>query len=263
MKTMENSSEFDQKGYTVCRGLISPSDIDDLRNRLLAYARAIFSIQCKDWAELNALMPQLALKHPEQRKFFYDLCQLAPEAALFPQSTAVRKVLSDIGIHNPVLKNMNLRLDVPDSCDFFLIDWHQDLNNLDCERSCTFWVPLHDLDKNSGGLSVLDTNPFEERQWTSSGADEYRQVDISRIPSATENQLYPKAGDAVVFNPYLVHKSLKGIDACRWTVIFRFDCLDTFYQVTGRNRKSPKMTTDDPYLRSRGAAGVFQGAPQK
>ena len=260
---MDNSGDFARKGYQVCPGVIAPSAVEDLRGRLLDYARAVFSIECSDWAELNARIPELSLKHPDQRKFLYNVCQLAPEAASFPRSPQVRKVLLEIGIHNPVLKNMNIRLDIPDSCDFFLIGWHQDLNNLDCERSCTFWVPIQDLDEDTGGLSVIETDPFQEVQWTSDNADEYRQVEIERIPFAREKHLYPKSGDAVVFNPYLVHKSLKGIQACRWTVIFRFDCLDSFYQVTGRDRKSPKMITDDPYLRTRGAVGVFQNASQK
>jgi ectoine hydroxylase-related dioxygenase (phytanoyl-CoA dioxygenase family) len=138
------------------------------------------------------------------------------------------------------------------------VDWHQDLNNLDSEKSFTFWMPLQDISDETGGVSVIDMDQFEEKKWPGIlNEKNYETVAIESIPKGSSKDVHMKEGDLLIFNPFLVHKSFRGKSKIRWTLIVRYDCLDTFYQITGHERKSKRFTTADPYLKAKSVKDLY------
>lgn len=245
-------------GYLLEKNFFTAEQLEVVKSRILTYARSIFKIDFKNWKDMNAALPQLSIDFPDKRKKLYDFSQLCPEISGFVSNEKVQNVLKEQGFTNPILKNTNIRLDIPESCDFFLVDWHQDLNNLDGDKSLTFWIPLHDLNDETGGIFALDVPGFELKQYPGEKVPKgYERVIVESIPGSKPLDLQFKQGDALVFAPFLIHKSKKGTSAPRWTLILRFDCLDSYFEITGKERSFDKFVTDDPFLRQRNAKNAY------
>lgn len=255
---MNLKDHVEKKGYVVVNSFFERGELDSLKDRLRQYANSVFGRNFKSFDEMNLEIPQLAEKYPEKRRFFFDICQLSPEINEICFSPKIKAALKNLEIKNPVLKNTNIRLDVINTCDFFLVDWHQDLNNLDSEKSFTFWMPLQDISEETGGVSVVDMDQFEEKKWPGVlNEKNYETVSIETIPNSSCRDVHMKEGDLLIFNPFLVHKSFRGQSKIRWTLIVRFDCLDKFYQITGNERKSKRFTTADPYLKAKSVQDLY------
>lgn len=245
-------------GFSLQKNAFDPSALDAIRACAVSYFETVTGETGHDWGSMNARFFDFCEKTPEKRRFLYNALQLAPELVSLAVSERMKEHLASAGVSVPILKNTNLRIDIPSHSDFFLIDWHQDLNNLDAERSYTIWMPLHDLDEETGALRVLRVPEFErKRQPVRRTEGGYDQVLIDEIPGGKEEAVFPQYGDALFFDPYLVHASLRGKSKVRWTLIMRFDDLATFYDVTGRERLSERQITPDPYLKARGGQEMF------
>lgn len=247
--------QLSKKGFVVDKSFFSDEDLCVLKNRITEYARAILKKpSIKDFDDLTGNIHLFG----KNRSFFFDVCQLAPEINQLCYSPKIAQLLESLQITNPILKNTNIRLDIPDECDFFLVDWHQDLNNLDSEKSFTIWIPLCDINDHTGGVTVIEQEQFMEKYWEGNlNKDGYETVEVNKIPNSTEKKVYMSYGDILIFNPFLVHKSFKGTKLPRWTLILRFDCLDKFYNITGAERKTKRFTTTDPYLKSKNAQSLY------
>ena len=144
-----------------------------------------------------------------------------------------------------------MRIDLPNE-DKYLFDWHQDYPYvLDLLDGIVFWVPLQDVDRENGWLSLalgshqlglLNMVVSDPDNRANNRTKSMRIADSSIADRYTIVQLPLKFGDALVFNTLLLHASSPNRSArARCTLQFRYG---NFLHPVAIDRGWPKAMRD-------------------
>ena len=117
-------------------------------------------------------------------------------------------VLSRLGIAVPAL-HATLKGDLPGD-DAFLFPWHQDYRMTRSHRSYRLWVPLRPVNAIDGGMEMAAGSLGDHFEYAGEKGS-YEYIPGERIEGryATEVLDLP-AGDGVLFDPRVVHRSIAG-----------------------------------------------------
>lgn len=161
----KNLLKFKNKGYEKIDNIFSEDEIlqtnislfDNIQILLKKKIYKKFSIN-----NLQKLISFIYLRKPKIFGQFYDLCQnyigLYQLAANKKLIHTVSKLLN-VNKNSLLVGDLTLRLDNPGKSTAAL-DFHQESTFYpeikNCDKSILIWFPLHDINKNGGGLAVCN-----------------------------------------------------------------------------------------------------------
>jgi hypothetical protein len=200
-------------GYAILPGLVARSWIDD------------FEREVADFAEPELARLKLKRRHSDA---LWDLMvhNLDYRKTLFPLLKYLRCVqrigveigtyleqsgfLAAHGFKIPVIWPV-LRADIPGEPSY-LLPMHQDYRSTKCARAFRMWIPLRDADPQTGTLCVVPGSH-------TAGPLPHDDLSNDRLGPSILEQVYDgnpvieldfKPGDALLFDPFLVHGSVVG-----------------------------------------------------
>jgi phytanoyl-CoA hydroxylase len=217
--------EFQENGFTVLRGLLPGNEIA----RIFADIEQVFdqalSFQGKDPSELASADEKylyLKAKHPELKSHCYNiLCML--DAIVTALS---RPEVIDFGreLYQSPLLSGPAQIRIDDSSDDRLLPFHQELEMVSL-LTLNCWVPLVDVNDEVGTLGVQPGSHKQglRKHHRLQSSNEYWSLAPGVVDADKVIALDLKAGDYVLFHPFLYHGSLPNkSDRIRWTMAARW-----------------------------------------
>lgn len=119
-----------------------------------------------------------------------------------------------------------MRVDIPGE-DQFLTPPHQDIYSYRCEKTLRLWVPLRGASKDIGTMKVYPgshklgyVEPVFKENPT------YPEIDNEVLDNFKKLEIVLDKGDAILFNPLLIHGSVPGEGKSVVKLIAGFDIFD-------------------------------------
>jgi len=207
-----NYNQLDELGYFEIKNFLSKDQIRKFESNI--------SLICKSQANLmgetlNDQDPFIDLfkKGGEYRKNLYTLVQHL-EILLEIEKNALELVKKD---NFRAWKNFlvpiahcGIRVDIPGE-HHFMNPVHQDIYSCNCNTALRIWVPLRDTNKKNGTMKIYPKSHklgFVEPEFTKS--PHYPLINEEKYKEFDEKILEVKAGNAIIFNPLLLHGSVPG-----------------------------------------------------
>ena len=173
--------------------------------------------------ELSKILIKLRKAHPKVFSRIYDVIQKTPNIFNIANENYFDLLASEfleISRNNLYILNCFLRMDPPNDQKNSL-GWHQDnhLNKNKNNDSCTLWCPLINVDKSNGALMVLTGSHINNFPLKLEFAPEI-------IKSYKEESLVMNAGDVMLMNNLLIHKSGDNVsENIRFTLVYTYNTL--------------------------------------
>lgn len=180
-------------------------------------------------------------KHRNLWVSVYNIIKLHPGVFSISNKSSVKSILNIAGIKKPCFGTRpQVRVDMPRD-EKFSFKSHQDYPfNLGSKNSVTIWIPLQDTDYNMGTLKVSPQSHRNKKIYKYATNNKNFNIDISKlvkkkVPAknhysvALNDNLFNfksvkvRAGEALVFSQFLVHKSGDNIsNKVRFSVQLRY-----------------------------------------
>ena len=203
-------TEYTEKGYYIIKNFLSSDDIKDFEKNLMLLCNMQTKLRslgktCNDplidLFKVGGAYRKILYTHLQDMK----ICKVIEYKLLsyIENDTTIKALKLEV----PVL-HAGIRVDIPGE-EKFLTPAHQDIYSCRCKRSHRLWVPLRDVDEIHGTFKVyegshkkgyIEPNSIEN--------PEYPTIDPIHYEKCKEVIIRINAGDAVFFNPLLIHKSV-------------------------------------------------------
>jgi 2-aminoethylphosphonate dioxygenase len=222
-----DTARYARDGYLVCRGVIAPPLLPDLRReadrlRDLAERDPVAYEPRIEWESVNVPDDDRDRMAGAIRKL-EPVIDLSPAFAALATSEAVTAPATAILGGPVVLFEDKLNLKPPGGSTY---PWHQDWSccwRVHTDRLVTCFVHLDDADAGNGCLEVVPGShagkpllPFREGSRF--------EVDPAHIDAAAIVPVPLAAGDMIVFDPYLLHYSDRNrSEHARRTIIYTYN----------------------------------------
>lgn len=232
------SADFDEKGYSVVRGLLSEEDIklmeSDLTLRideLADYLKVGFS---DPTASLDGKMLELERNSPGASLIFTHSNIIGPGLfSIWSSEKMLNVVQSVLGKDIDGHPFFAVRPKPPE-VDLFVVPWHQDSSYLadgaQTAPQVTCWMPLMDATIENGCMEIAVGEHLNgEKRHVAQEYEElgntswYLEIDPDLV-SAFETEICEvKRGDVIVFTHLTPHRSLPNLSRnCRWSIDMRY-----------------------------------------
>lgn len=232
---------FDRYGAVLCRRLISGEALE----RLYAAIDDIVAMQARSASLVDAAQGRPDIMTLERADHalaagVYDIINSHPEVYRLAGSDALRRV-ADVLINRQaaneiIVSGFQLRMDLPHN-QSELLGWHRDCDYFQSLPldGVVMWIPLFDINSDSGGISIVpEVVPVErlrtvqlEKTWPGRRKP-HRVYEIEDIEAALPSLAEPvrvtcEAGDALIFRLSSLHRSEPNrSDKVRWTLQYRY-----------------------------------------
>ncbi|MBA4015777.1 MAG: hypothetical protein C0483_01175 [Pirellula sp.] len=230
-----DSPAYQRHGFVLARGLIASAAVEQARGELLRAASIIDpEIARESILDIDAAWQFLVKKDRSLGGLLYNAAKLLPAVQALASSQAlIEGVRSIAGFRSPAIVDVNMRIDAPNEGKY-LFSWHQDYWFSICSpRSLVAWIPLTDLDDETGGVEVLSLEQSQGRIYRVRAAENYHSYSDSIVldePLNASEAVRPvlSAGDVLFFRFDVLHRSRANLsqDRNRWTVQVRFADLE-------------------------------------
>jgi hypothetical protein len=213
--TPEQVRQFIEQGYLVIPGLVSPAEIETLKQDTAALARGKYP--CKS---LKPMPAEYTDDEVQQRLLcIHQPHHLSPTMREFSAHPGIAGVLSRIvGAHIPFwdgsVKCMQSMLFIKPPGKQGQA-WHQDELYIPTrDRSlCGAWIAIDDANAHNGCLGVIPGSHRSGYLWPQDDHGKPEEFDSSQesqgIDASGEKLVEVKSGSVVFFNGYLLHRSKK------------------------------------------------------
>jgi ectoine hydroxylase-related dioxygenase (phytanoyl-CoA dioxygenase family) len=221
------------QGFHVERGVLSERDLGGIRaavtetiDRAAHAMRAPFDTSCPD-ASFDERLDRVALRdHAYANALFHAVMADAQRderiSGLARHHALVAAVARAVAPERMTGAVVRTRAVIP-SLSAHRSPWHQDvLKPADDGRSCgsvriACWIPLREVDQRSGALEVMPGrwSPLPHRN-----DDGHFSIREECLPQATRNAVPLQAGDVLLLDRFLPHRSLAATaPRARWAVV--------------------------------------------
>jgi hypothetical protein len=244
------NSNFRQQGFVILPGFLSKNEIDKIQSDIkqvfitaLSHA-GLDSVSITRNSSFDDIYSKVMNTDPDLKSKAYDLLgKLNSVLQIFgkPSLAEVTRNNNDAPV---LLNSVQVRLD--DNNNAFILPWHQETNQISL-LTFNLWMPLIDLEENMGGMEVCPgshklglQNHIEK-----SGEHRFDQLPETSLHSLEKLKIQPKAGDAVVFHPFLFHRSIPNSSLkIRLTIAGRLNELET--SAFFRSKDAPLLIPRNP-----------------
>ena len=203
---------LDEHGFTVLHGLVTAAGLAEFEHVVGEFCdaeigrRAIRRQHADPFADVM-------LADEEYRRYlfpllrrFYIVERISAEIGLrFAESG----FLTRRGYRAPLIWPY-FRADLPHESAYQL-SFHQDVISTESSRAWRIWLPMRDVDRHYGSMELVAGS--HKRGWFDHSHDESHQVaiDEASIPDDRRVCIEVAAGDAVLFHPCIVHRSVPNL----------------------------------------------------
>lgn len=232
------STDFDEKGFSVVRGLFSEDDIklmeSDLARRideLADYLKVVFS---DPTASLDTKMLELERNSPGASLIFTHSNIIGPGLfSIWSSEKMLNVVQSVLGKDVDGHPFFAVRPKPPE-VDLFVVPWHQDSSYLadgaQTAPQVTCWMPLMDAKIENGCMEVAVGEHFGgEKRHVAQEYEElgntswYLEIDPDLVSAFKTEICEVQRGDVIVFTHLTPHRSLPNLSRnCRWSIDMRY-----------------------------------------
>lgn len=248
------NAQYAERGYQHFEGLIDSQEVDRLRRAIHeAFRRQFAARDFRPEPESHDHIPDADLirffKEHEtgyigSMRVVQNLIELSAIGALEELTDAVRS----LGLRKPVFSTPPLVMlssrHTAKNSGYWRLPAHQDWRSIQGSLNClVVWIPLVDVSEEMGPLSVIPGShlkgllPSVKDEW-------YAHVDPEYTPDDAFISVPMKAGDALCFSAFLVHRSgVNTSDRIRYSLQYRYNDLD---ERTFADRGYPNPYTTRP-----------------
>jgi hypothetical protein len=227
--TMDSYVEsFNDKGYAILDGYLTGTEVSEVLHQIEEIhdvALKKLGLDPSAYASLDEKYDFLRDNHPEVKSKCYDMSGKLDAVTRALSKDSLLKFGKAVFDSPLVMQNFQIR--ILDSVNERLYPLHQEIG-LISTLNFTMWIGLTDVRTGNGGLTCIPGSHKrgELRHYYTEGEKNYRIVEEDQIDESEVIEVCTKAGDAVVFQPLLVHGSAKNESSLnRWTLIGRFNGL--------------------------------------
>jgi hypothetical protein len=201
--------ELTARGYTRVPRLLDSDSLREFEGVVSAAARALARRRGIAESSHEPLIDLMKRGGQHRVRLFGMLKQLfvvQRMSVTIGDRLAAGGFLSWAGIEAPAIWP-TLRVDLPDE-GTYLLPMHQDYGSMHCHRAWRVWIALRDLDVHHGTMRMVPGSHTRGCLPHDTSDPNYPRV----LPSLYEGQpiveLTVRAGDAILFNPLLLHESV-------------------------------------------------------
>jgi phytanoyl-CoA hydroxylase len=244
------SADFHQKGFVILPDFLSKNEIDKIQSDIkqifitaLSHA-GLDNVSLTRNSSFEDVYSKVMNTDPDLKSRAYDLLGKLNSVLQVFGKPSLTELTSNINDAPILLNSVQVRLD--DNNNTFVLPWHQETNQISL-LTVNLWVPLSDLEENMGGLEVC---PGSHKSGLQSHIDKSDGYGFDRLPEALVNsfetlRIQPKAGDALVFHPFLYHRSLPNSSSkTRLTIAGRLNEIET--SAYFRSKDAPLLIPRNP-----------------
>lgn len=218
------AADLKRRGFAALTGLVAPAQAASARKQFFDFLRAQAAFCGLPSGPDDGPWAWILFNDPRVRGKLYEFSQGLAECHRIAFDERVLSLCRGLGLKVPVLRNTTLRIDFPGD-DRVLQPAHQDIRGIRSRNCLNFWAPLQEVDARTGGLTVYEAShlsgPMMPDVLNASG---YQVIAPERLAKFSALTVTMKPGEALVFDPYLVHASTPNAgSAPRLTWVFRFD----------------------------------------
>ncbi len=224
--------ELENNGYVILQKLVGPERLMafettmerfsalELERRDVKRVRkdGLHDLMLSDEGYRTALFPMLK---------YLKLVQLM--SAEVGDLLAAAGFLEAYGFVSPLIWP-TLRVDLPDE-DTYLLPLHQDYRSTKCSRALRLWIPLRDANSHNGTIRLIPGSHHHGRLPHDETDDAMLGPKIGErfYAGQTERIVELKAGDGLLFNPLLIHGSVRSrTDILKYVLLIQIQDLSTF-----------------------------------
>lgn len=228
--TIKTINDLKNNGFTILKSFISKKKIFDLINgyeQNLDYclnkfikSKPLPNNIDKKYKLLNKLDKNLKSRSYDLSKFHPTLLRLATDKK-------IEKIINSIFKETFFVDYPQIRID--DNKNSFLLPMHQEIFGQMSKNLLTMWCPLTNVSKFNGTLNLIPgshKNGKLKHQFYTIKGRKYHGIQKEFLENKKIVSLKLKAGDAVLFDPYLIHGSGKNnSNKIRWTFVSRYNAI--------------------------------------
>lgn len=246
------SADFLEKGYVVLPDFLSENELEkiqlDIKQTFITalYHAGLVSLSLTKNSSFEDIYSKVLMTDPNLKSKAYNLLGKLNSVLQVFGNSLLTEMTSDIYDAPIVLNSVQVRLD--DNNNAFALPWHQETNQISL-LTINVWLPLIDLEENMGGLEVC---PGSHKSGLQNHIDKSEEYRFDRLPEALVNSLetvriQPKAGDALVFHPFLYHRSIPNSSTkIRLTIAGRLNEIET--SAYFRSKDAPLLIPRNPNI---------------
>jgi len=245
------AKNFEKSGYLIIKNFLSKKEMDHIFSQLenlIDVSLEALNLNVKKIKSLDEKYLLLLKKNKTLKSHYYDYTRLLDSIVQIGSSKKFIK------ISKLLLKSKTVLIDSPQiRVDHFkdqrYLSEHQELNQLS-KNVINFWIPLVNVNKKSGGIFFrpktheLGHLKYKNSNMSATKAGYKRKKIVEKLFSKPElkryKSIYPKLkkGDAVIFHPFIFHGTTPNKNKkIRWTIISRFNCINSSPYLKDANSK--------------------------
>ena len=194
--TAEELKQFNDEGFLVLKGVLKPEGLEQMRKECMAaWAKEKEAFDPnKSWLQ-NSLLVNIHHQAPTVRDYYFD----GPMVEIATQ------------LIGPNVKGATSQLTFKMKGNTKPFGWHQDngYGELEPYNALTTLTALDDTDRGNGCLWLIPGS-HKQGQIRVQQSEEQKKSQSEIVVEADDNQAVPmemKAGDALIFNCWMLHKS--------------------------------------------------------
>ena len=207
-----DEQELDERGFTVLPALITADALAEFEHVIVELCEA--EIRRRDIRRQHTdPFVDMMLADDEYRRYLFPLLRRFHIVARISAEVGIRLTQSGFltrkGFRAPLIWPY-FRADLPHESTYAL-SFHQDLVSTESARAWRIWLPMRDVDRHYGSMELIPGS--HKRGWLDHRQEETHQIEIDEalIPNDKRVCIEVAAGDAVLFHPCIVHRSVPNL----------------------------------------------------
>ncbi len=239
---------YNKYGFVIFKNIFDSKHIQNIEDAILSITHQERKRLENDYSEreipqnnksINELILEMEKINKKYVSKIYDFINSHPALYSIVSSKKLSQIISQLiyqkSTNQLIVNGFQLRMDLPRNKSE-LLGWHRDYDYFPgfSSKGVVTWIPLHDIDSKTGGISIIPKK-FKEsdiqtkkviKKWE--GRKDHTTFEIANLNDLKRESLKPirifvKKTDIVLFNMCSIHKSEPNIgEKIRWTAQIRW-----------------------------------------
>ena len=233
------SKDLKNNGYSIIYNLFSKAEVKIL---LKSYEENLnYCLSLINEKDVNCDIDNKYLLLQRKNKILksrsYDLSKFDPNLYAYASKKKLLGIMRSIFNETFFLEFPQIRAD--DSKNSFMLPLHQEIYGQMSSKLLTLWSPLTKVSKKNGTLALIEKSHkfgLLKHQFYNLKSSKYHGVKKTLLLGHKIKYLNLESGDAVIFDPYLVHGTGKNYtQKIRWTFVARYNAISGINYLKKKN----------------------------